>query len=278
MAEKESDIERIAKLEQELLNYQGKDRIVNSWDIRDKLKADTTPYVRYLSKIPKLDVITEGVAPGEVIITSGFPKCGKTSILQTLTLNYAEQQLSTLWFTYEVPVRQFFKKFPGGIDVPLFFLPNALTDSSLDWIERRIIEAKLKNDIKIVFIDHLHYLVPMNAPNLSHLIGAVVREIKKMALRHNVVIFLVAHTSKPKWSKDKNEKPGADAPRDSGMILAECDFLWMMSRPWYDEDDPEINTDKSSTLQVLANRWNGIRGSVPLWYDNLTFKEQVSHS
>ena len=270
----ESEIERIAKLEQELLHYNGKDRIVSSWEIQEMLKNDKTVYVRYLSKIPKLDKLTEGFAPGEVIVMSGYPKTGKTSCLQTLTSNYSQQGISTLWFTYEVPVRQFFKKFPGGIDVPLFSLPNALSDSSLVWIERRIIESKIKNDVKIVFIDHLHYLVPMDSHNLSHMIGAVMREIKKMALRHNITIFLVAHATKPKGDQGKNDKPGVDAPRDSGMILAECDFLLMMSRPWYDEDDPDVNEDKTCTLQILANRWNGLRGSVPLWYDNQTFTER----
>lgn len=274
-----SDVDRIVKLEQELKEYAGKDRIISSFEVQEKLKNDKTPIIRYLSKINKLDALTEGFAPGEVIVVSGRTKCGKTSWCQTLTWHYAEQHIPSLWFTYEIPVRQFFKKFPGGQDVPLFFLPMALSGSSLEWIERRIIESKLKHDVKIVFIDHLHYLVPMSTQNMSILIGHTMRELKKMAIRHNILIFLIAHTSKAKGdaTKDKNDKPGLEELRDSSFVGQESDFVLMISRPYYDEDDPDVNADKSATLQVLANRWNGLRGSVHMIYENHTFKEVMDN-
>ena len=257
----------IAELEAELLNYDGADKIVASTELHSRLNAISNIEIKYLSHIHTLDELTEGFQSGEVVTMSGRTKCGKTSFCQTLTYNYAVQGISCLWFTYEIPVRYFLAKFPS---LPLFYLPETLTDTSLDWIEKRIVEAKLKYDTKVVFVDHLHYLIPMSQQaNVSILIGGVMRELKKMSIRHDVVIFIIAHTGKV----NGEAKPSLDSIRDSSFVAQESDFVLMISRPDIDEDNQEANNDNKSKLRVLANRRTGRRGCIDMIYQDNMFKE-----
>ena len=90
-----------------------------------------------------------------------------------------------MWFSYEVRQDNFLKTF--GDKLPLFYMPARLTENSVDWITRKIHEAKLKFEIKAVFVDHLHYLIDMNRRNVSVEIGAVMRSLKKLALKFGSV-------------------------------------------------------------------------------------------
>jgi replicative DNA helicase len=251
----------------ELLEYNGPDKIISSYEISEIIKAKSDDDIYFLSKIPKLDKLTQGFLPGEVVAMSGRTGMGKTSFCQTLTYNYALQNIPCLWFTYEIPVKYFLQKFP---DLPLFYLPERLIETNLAWVEKRIIEAKAKYETKVIFLDHLHYLIPISQQaNISILIGGVMRELKKMAIRHEVLIFIIAHTAKVKF----DEKPGLESIRDSSFVAQESDFVLMIDRKDVDTENPEVNDSKKSKLRVLKNRRNGQRGCIMLQYVNNIFIE-----
>jgi hypothetical protein len=136
-----------------------------------------------------------------------------------------------VFFSYEVNAPQFLEQFADPL--PYFYMPNKLASNTLNWIEERIWEAKLKYNCKYAIIDHLHYLIGMKeagAGNSSLMIGAVCRELKKMALKHDVVIFLLAHLKKVEMGGE----PQFSDIRDSGMVLAEVDagfLIWRKKTP-----------------------------------------------
>lgn len=254
-------------VELELLSYDGKDKVVTSFELRNKYASEKQPPL-IVSGFHRLDAITGGFSEGQLVVMSGWTKCGKTSYCQTLTQKYSFQGIGCLWFSYEVPTREFLTRFPNG-QVPLFYLPAMLKETTLDWIEKRIVEAKAKYDTKIVFIDHLHFLVPMGAQNMSGLIGQVMRELKKMAIRNNVVIFILAHTTKIR----SDEKPSLEHMRDSSFVAQEADVVLMISRPHFDEDDEKANNDRSAKMRVLANRRTGTRGTIEMTYEENQYVE-----
>lgn len=220
--------EKPAKLnivkEERLANYKGPDRVISSHEYQEKLKQEKEK-LNFKSKIPKLDQLTNGFEAGELIVISGYTGHGKTSFCQGLTVNLEKQGFKCLWFSYEMPAHQFFAKFPDPL--PLFYLPAELRGKALNWIEDRILEGKVKYDTRIVFIDHLHFVVDLATtrhPSLE--IGTVVRALKSIAMKHNVVIFLVAHTSMPKGDKD----PGLEDIRDSSFITQESDAVFVIKR------------------------------------------------
>ena len=251
----------------ELITYAGVDKVVSSFEMRDKFKDMPLP-PRITSGYTQFDNITGGFSDGNLVVMSGPTKCGKTSYTQSLTQKYSQQGIGCLWFTYEVPPREFLSRFPGG-GCPLFYLPQNLKDGTLDWIEKRIKEGKAKYDTKIIFIDHLHFLLQMGSQNTGNMIGMIMRELKKIALRNDVVIFIMCHITKI----PPGETPSTNHLRDSSFIGQESDFVLMISRPPMDENDPKSGDDRSAKLRVLENRNTGKRGLINMVYDFNTFTE-----
>jgi len=131
-----------------------------------------------------------------------------------------------LWFSFEVPSRQFLGQFP---ELPLFYLPQKLKAHVLPWVEERIQESFLKFRTRIIFIDHLHYLFDIarvKSPSIE--IGTVIRRLKTMAVNMGLCIFLLCHTTKPK--KDQDEEMDYSAIRDSSFVAQESDCVIMICR------------------------------------------------
>ncbi len=173
--------------------YDGDDRVIPIQEAVEELNIQKDKY-QLFSKIPRLDEIVGGFREGQLVVVSAPTGQGKTSMMQTFTENFDEK---CLWFTYEVGLEEFIEKFS---EIPLFYLPRQLKQNSLVWLENKIIEAKAKFGCKVIFIDHLHYLLEMQkmaeAKSISLLVGMMMRELKKMAIHHEIIIFLVSHMRK----------------------------------------------------------------------------------
>jgi len=253
-----------------VMEYTGKDEVVSSYDAERHYLDHAPPLFSVKTGIITLDRMTEGFCNGELITISGLTKHGKTTLAQTFTTNFGKQEINPVWFSYELPGRIFLKKFPK---LPLFYLPLQMTESGLKWIEAKIQESIVKYGSKAVFIDHLHYLVPMSAAvNMSLMIGAVMRELKKMTLKYNIIIFIIAHTKKLSY----NKKPDLDDIRDSSFISQESDFVLMINRRTDEviiDGEKEMIFTKEAKLFLLANRRNGNQGVIKLRHENNTFFE-----
>ena len=193
-------------------DYQGEDQVVCFKELHQEL-LDTPFPEGCKTGIPDLDKKTEGFREGNVVIVSGTTGSGKTAILQTFTREFSKREYPTLFFTYEVPPKEFLRKFED--DMPEFaYLPKQHKGSKLDWLEERIIEGIAKYKTKIVMIDHLHFLLDMKmmSGNTSLFIGGIMRELKRIAIEYQLIIFLVAHTKKTRFSE--NEMPDLTSLRD----------------------------------------------------------------
>lgn len=260
------EIRRNITKEERLAVYDGPDKIISSQEFLEKLKQEKTPH-SFMSGIPSLDLITGGFEAGELNIITGFTGMGKTSFCQSLTHSLAKNGTKALWFSYEVPPRQFFSKFPNG-EVPLFYLPAEMKGKDLSWIGDRILEAKIKYDVRAVFIDHLHFIIDLAlARNPSLEIGAIVRALKTLAMRLHLAIFLIAHTVKPR----ENTFPGLESIRDSSFISQEADAVFAIQRQKLKGRDVFSNI---SVLRILKHRRTGTMGrSIKLAYVDHEFRE-----
>jgi replicative DNA helicase len=206
-----------------LAEYQGEDRVLSAHEISLTFKEKDEYSINAKSGIPTLDDYCQGFRDGELITISGKTKNGKTLLAQSLSANFAEKNLFPLWFSFEVPTRQFISQFR---DIPFIYMPSKLKAHALDWLEDRILESFLKYDTRIVFIDHLHYLFDIQkSRNPSLDIGAIIRRLKGIAVENEFVIFLLCHTSK---SKEENES--YESIRDSSFVAQESDCVIMVKR------------------------------------------------
>jgi replicative DNA helicase len=227
----------------ELKDYNGLDRVLTSFELQDILSHSTEPELRVKAKIPSLDRYLEGFEGGELIAISGPRKSGKTLLAQTLTINFLP--IKSLWFSYELTMRQFLRAFT---ELPEFVAPLRLEIQDLTWMEKRIKEALLKYGIGVVFIDHLHFLWDMTkSKNPSLEIGSVVRRLKTMAIEYNLIIFLLCHMKKLSFDKE----PDDSDVRDSSLVSSETDsgiILWR----------PKGGKDNEATVKIPYSRRTGV--------------------
>ena len=240
-----NDTQKLIELERKLYEYKGNDRILSSYDLEESFRQEDKT-IGIKSGIPTLDKYIDGFEGGELTVISGLTGNGKTLFAQTLTSNFANRGVQSVWFSYELRSDNFLKSF--GNELPLFYMPAKLRENSVAWITTRIHEAKLKYGISAVFVDHLHYLVDMSRHTMSVEIGAVMRSVKKLALRFNLCFFLIAHTMK---IKPDTELDLGDT-RDSSFIEQEADNVFYI---WRKAKNPN-----EAVLKIAKNRRLGVFG------------------
>lgn len=258
-------------MNKDLKNYAGEYRIVTSHDYYKAVEA-LPPEKRYSFGIKSIDTITEGFTHGNLISISGYTGFGKTSLAQTISYNLSQQNIKALWISYELSSRQFFNKYKD-MDVPLFYLPRKKDLYNLDWVEERIAEGMQKHDIKITFIDHLDYIVPMAIPggNRTEMIGHTMRTLKTIATKYEIVIFLMVHTKQPKDTM----APGLESIKGSSFIGQESDAVFTMHRPTKRGQRDEY--EDYSIFNILKHRDTGSIGQkIKLEMHNKMFYDQIS--
>jgi len=207
----------------ELSDYSGEDKVISAHDMALTFQDKDKFTINVKSGIPSLDHYCEGFRDGELITISGKTKNGKTLLMQSLSQYFSLHDHPPLWFSFEVPPRQFISQFEK---VPFIYMPSKLKAHAMDWLEERIMESFLKYNTRIVCIDHLHYLFDIQrSKNPSLDIGAIIRRLKGIAVNNEFVIFLLCHTSK---AKDENET--YESIRDSSFVAQESDCVIMVKR------------------------------------------------
>ena len=209
------------------LNYSGPDKVV-SWVEYLQEKDNKSKFTaKLLSGFELLDGFLDGFIGGEVIVLSGLTGNGKTLFAKSVIRNMAQQNVPCLCLSYEVSTVEFLRAFRNqGLEMAKAYVPKELKTGFIPWVEEKIIEAKVKYDNKVLLIDHLHYVVDMKTDKMTQNIGAAMRCLKEIAIKHDQVIFLIAHQEK---LKDDRE-PGIETLRDSSFVGQEADTVLIVHR------------------------------------------------
>lgn len=267
------EADEIIEINKRLIKYDGHDRVVSSDEIRKDFKSK--PQIKsFPTGIDRLDKSIGNIEAGELIAIGGATKNGKTLLAQTITANMARNGISVLWFTFEVPAVQFLSQMPDNFS---FFMPRELKQASLVWLRDRIIESKLKNDTRIVFVDNLHHLVDFaSVRNVSLDLGIVIRTLKRMAIDLNVAIVILCHSKKQEVnSNGERKEPTEWDLRDSSFIPQECDSTIMIQRCKL-ENSPMFGL--KALIKVCLHRRTGAMGDViHLIKTGSFFEEDVKH-
>lgn len=208
----------------QLKDYDGPDQVISAQEMHLKLGKQTDGVIHVHCGIPGLDDAMGGFQDGELIVVSGETKNGKTLLCQSMTVGFVKQQYFPLWFSFEVPARQFLSQFPS---LPMIYMPEKLKSHAMNWFYDRSDESFLKYGSRIIFIDHLHYLVDMaQTQNASIQIGNIIRNLKLFAVDRHFIIFLLCHTTKLAQGQDLSYH----CIRDSSIISQESDSVIMVKR------------------------------------------------
>lgn len=261
-----TDIEKIEakiQMEQELIDYGGSDKVILADEKFDEIKSlrENRPAFHAGTGIPGLEDCTDGFRPGQLVIVSGPPKQGKTLLCQNFTMRFQTEGHKCLWLEWELGYEEFFEKFPKLKSLTFdFYVPNTMEVGDLGWVEKRIVESKLKYGTDIVFLDHLDFLKDFNiiknvSSNYASYVGGIIQKVKSMAVRHNVLIFLMCHIAKGNWTT--NDLPTSQDLRDSGQIAQLADIVMMVIRRRASKGSMEVYDGNKAMVGVIENRHNG---------------------
>lgn len=244
--------------------YNGEDKLISSKEIAEKLK-NAPPEEKIHTGFKDFDDIINGFRLKQVVVIAGATKNGKTSWAVEMTSRMADQ--NPMWLPFEESSEELVQKFlDRGEQPPHFYAPERMSGNTMLWVEKKIIEAKAKFNSKVIFIDHLHFIVDMGGENMSVQIGKTMRELKRIAKFWNVCIFLIAHLKKTKMEV----QPELDDLRDSSFIAQEADTVMMV---WRKTEilDGQIEVTNEVNVSIQANRRTGKTGNVKFLFENGKF-------
>ena len=230
------------------------------------------------------DALKGGVRDCDFIISTGISGHGKTLWCQNLTLNLIKEGHTTLWFSYEMSIDEInarFKEMGADVSTLKVYTPKHLASGNVDWIHNKIIEAKDKFNAKYIFIDHLDFLLPskVSKSSVEHkrlLLKDVCMELKSIAIRLGVVIFLVAHVNKVRGRAIEMQ----DISETSGAYQ-NADVVFGITRLTETRKRGGKNMEifkNEGCVRILKNRITGDCPIVDYYVDNKIikpFEEQV---
>lgn len=266
-AQNKQDLLGLERLKLIAKRYSGDDQMVSFKDIAERIKQ-RPPELKILSGWKGLDDILDGFRLQQVVVVSALTKSGKTSFLMDLTTRI--RNFNPTWFPFEESAEELVTKFlDRGEEPPHGYTPREIRGNTLEWIESRIIESIAKHNSRIVFIDQLDFIVPLTNQNRSDQIGQTMRELKGMAKKWNVVIFLICHLVKAKM----DSQPTLEDLKGSSSIGQEADtviLLWRETK----RVNGKVDITNNLNVSIQANRRTGRTGNVNMVYKNGHFYEE----
>lgn len=192
-----------------------------------------------------------GFREGDFTIISGIPGDGKTTLGRMLTMNFAANGIPSVWFSYEMTIRELWDSFEKmGADTSLIsYVPLEMEDD-YGWIIRHIERAIKEYGVKAVFIDTLGDVVKsvnkqQELNNYATYLAQLCKDLRNYAVKNNIMIFAVAHATKQTRS-NTNETTNADIANSNGIPAAATNIfhVWR-SKESGEEDITYVKIGKS---------------------------------
>lgn len=247
--------------------YTGSDEMVSSEEIVKRLRNEKEEE-KILTGWSGIDNILKGFRRQQVVTLTAATKSGKTSFMLDLTSRIKDY--NPTWFPFEESAEELIRKYlERGLEPPHFFTPLTLKAVTMDWIESKIVESIAKYNSKVIIIDHLDFVVPYGSDNHSLRMGQAMRELKGLAKKWNVVIFIICHLVKTKMEN----QPTLEDIRGTAAIAQESDtviLLWREMR----KVSGVVEISNNLNVSIQANRRTGTTGNVKMTFVDGKFYEK----
>ena len=215
--------------------------------LSDVKSVDLSALPKIRTGLQELDQIIGGFYFGQVILLTGRSGERKSTLLSQLDLEAIDQGYATLIYSGELAdyhVKNWMDLQAAGPDnIQVNYDENNQPVSS---IPADMIEASIQRyDIKLICIDNLMTAMDaMPGEDFYQAQSQFVKQLKKLAVKYDVVVILVAHPRKTKEAISNDDVSG------SSDITNRVDVVLSYSRD-------ENNSGWDGTLSVLKNRLTG---------------------
>lgn len=262
--------EQLLRLQKLAREYDGDDRVISSEELLEEIKHQPLKE-KFYSGFTSLDSKMDGFTTGESIFFTGITKHGKTSMCMELSVRFAEQ--NPLWLSFEEKPIDLIRKFQEKTGTyPKFFTPRQNEITNLEWVEKKIVEAKAKFNSKVVFIDHIGFVSDAERgkdDTEASRLERISRAVHSLAVKWDVLIFLLGHLTKVSVSQN----PDIENIKGSSAMAQEADLTMIVWRRTQ-RVMGKIEIGNETNLSLQANR-RGQTGNVEFVYESGRFLESA---
>ena len=247
----------------------------------------------------KLDLLTSGWQPSDLIIIAARPGMGKTALTLSMARNIAVQKKTPVaFFSLEMSSVQLITRLISAetgltseklrtgklesheweqLNVKVGELEKAplyIDDSpSLSIFDLRAKARRLssKHGIRLIIVDYLQLMTSGTASKIGNReqeISSISRNLKALAKELNVPVIALSQLSRAVETRGGTKRPILSDLRDSGAIEQDADIVSFIYRPEYygiDEwDDDDRSSSEGQADFIVANHRNGGLDSIRL--------------
>jgi len=245
----------------------------------------------------KIDVMTAGLQPSDLIIVAARPSMGKSAFVSCIAENAAiYNKVPTAIFSLEMSTEQLVQRLlcsharvnlskvrtgyleqnhfgklanAGGIlsEAPIFIDDTAgITVLELRAKARRL---KAQHNIGLITVDYLQLMQGRSSiENRQQEISEISRSLKALARELDVPLIAVSQLSRAVESREGN-KPRLSDLRESGALEQDADLVMLLYRPDYYSED---KTSPEGIVEInIAKQRNG-----PVGMEKLTFLKEYT--
>lgn len=243
----------------------------------------------------KLDKITSGLHPHELIIIAARPGMGKTAFALNLATNIAIGGKTVALFNMEMGAEQLVTRMLSSVgqiqgdklkngnlknedwkrineaisrlaDTKMYIDDTAgMTISEIRAKCRRL--ASMKDGLDVIIIDYLQLIQGSERykGNRVQEVTEISRNLKTLAMELNVPVIALSQLSRSVETKGrKDNRPILSDLRESGSIEQDADIVAMLHREDYYNKEALIDENTSRTTLIIAKHRNGPVVDIPL--------------
>lgn len=249
----------------------------------------------------KLDKITSGLKPHELIILAARPGMGKTAFALNLATNIAISGKTVALFNMEMSAEQLVMRMLASVgqieggklksgnlknedwkrvneaisrlaDTKMYIDDTAgMTISEIRAKCRRL--ASMKDGLDVIIIDYLQLIQGSDRykGNRVQEVTEISRNLKTLAMELKVPVIALSQLSRSVEGKGrKDNRPILSDLRESGSIEQDADIVAMLHRDDYYDREQLIDENTSRTTLIVAKHRNGPVCDIPLIFKTNT--------
>ena len=285
--------------------YPIKDVIGHNFDTIEKLQESKALYTGVPSGFSRLDSLTSGFQPSELIILAARPGVGKTALALNIARNVAvDSNIPVVIFSLEMSKEQLSLRFlcaearidssrlrggflnaddwsrltdaAGLVEQTPIFLDDSSGISALE-IKSKARRLKMKKDIGLVIVDYLQLMESRHTVERRDLeISAISRSLKGLSKELNLPVIALSQLNRQVVTRG-NKRPQLSDLRESGAIEQDADVVAFIHRDEVYNMDID-NPNKGKAEIILSKNRNGPTGSIELAYlSSYTRFENLAH-